>query len=126
MSIRMTAEPLDSLPKAKILQLPCTIHFSGKANVAQRFDPYVQKDEGGENSAYFRGYPLKGTEIEVPDGYKGIVFTSNSDGNHGRILKSKSTFEKLTYYNWSSSPSTVDPQQSVHEWLSVAQAIHVD
>lgn len=57
---------------------------------------------------------------------RGIVFTSTADGNHGRVLKSKSTFEKLTYYNWSSTPSSVDPQQSVQEWLSVADAIHVD
>ena len=66
----MTGEPLDSLPKAKVQQLPCTIDFSGKANVAQRFETYVEQNEDGISDAYFRGYPLKGAEIDVPAGYK--------------------------------------------------------
>ncbi|XP_003744032.1 uncharacterized protein LOC100900265 [Galendromus occidentalis] len=126
MAIRMTAEPLDALSKVNVQQLPCTVNFSGKASVAQRFDTHKGKTEDGHSSAYFRGYPLVGAEIDVPSGYKGVIFTSTSDGDHGRILKAKSTFDKMSYYNWSNKPSAVDPQQSVVEWLSVSRAIHLD
>lgn len=73
MADMMISEDVKSLPAAEVRQLPCTVHFSGKANVIQRFDTYMEEASDGDKKlvkAYFRGYPLVGTRIPVPEGYK--------------------------------------------------------
>ncbi|XP_022644083.1 uncharacterized protein LOC111260639 isoform X2 [Varroa jacobsoni] len=128
MADMMISEDVKSLPAAEVRQLPCTVHFSGKANVIQRFDTYMEEASDGDKKlvkAYFRGYPLVGTRIPVPEGYKGIVFTSIS-GAKSRTLKAKACFDHLTYFNWSTKPSQADPQQAIQEWIAVANTIHLD
>ncbi|OQR72367.1 hypothetical protein BIW11_10430 [Tropilaelaps mercedesae] len=119
---------IQNLPEAEVRQLPCTVHFSGKANVAQRFDTYMEETMDGDQkliNAYFRGHPLVGTKLEVPEGYKGVVFTSSiNDGS--RALKAKAHFDHFTYFNWTTKPSQADPQQAILDWLSIARTIHTD
>ncbi|KAL8769951.1 MAG: hypothetical protein Q9209_004198 [Squamulea sp. 1 TL-2023] len=52
--------------------LPCRIHHDGPVNATRRYwDP--QHDKDGNLEAYFRGRKLKGREVKLPEGYKGVV-----------------------------------------------------
>ncbi|KAL8950645.1 MAG: hypothetical protein Q9222_003329 [Ikaeria aurantiellina] len=52
--------------------LPCRIHHDGPIKVHPRYwNP--QPDENGTPEAYFRGRKLKGREVKLPEGYKGVA-----------------------------------------------------
>jgi len=61
------------------------------AKVDEYFTPIIrnvnQGDENKQHSASFRGRPLRGVVVNVPEGYKGIVLhdTSNSSGARRRV-----------------------------------------
>ncbi|KAL8865245.1 MAG: hypothetical protein Q9174_006991, partial [Haloplaca sp. 1 TL-2023] len=64
--------PQDASRKYTPHLLPCKIHHSGPINVSpQHWNPKTDKD--GHLESYFRGRKLKGREVKVPEGYRGVV-----------------------------------------------------
>ncbi|KAL8997201.1 MAG: hypothetical protein Q9169_003467 [Polycauliona sp. 2 TL-2023] len=52
--------------------LPCRINHDGPVNASRRYWA-PESDKDGNLEAYFRGRKLKGREVTLPKGYKGIV-----------------------------------------------------
>ncbi|CAG9790441.1 unnamed protein product [Diatraea saccharalis] len=54
--------------------IPCKIEEDGEANVKKYFEPYIVENNG-DLKATFRGHPLNGTNISLPEGYQAVVVT---------------------------------------------------
>ncbi|KAL8921197.1 MAG: hypothetical protein Q9208_005807 [Pyrenodesmia sp. 3 TL-2023] len=66
------ANPEEPSTKCTPNLLPCRINHSGPVNASSRYwSPTPSKD--GHPEAYFRGRKLKGREVKVPEGYRGVV-----------------------------------------------------
>lgn len=73
----------------------------------------------------FRGRPLLGCEIKVPEGYSGYVLKKQP-----RDLRSKTdlfnveqSFDKITYWNLDKIPSHNDAFASALDWFDISAAV---
>ena len=73
--------------------------------------------------ASFRGYPLLGKEITLPEDYCGVILKDQCVETNEKSIYSSQTFDKLTYWNWDIEPSNNDKIPSALEWLHVAKVV---
>lgn len=77
----------------------------------------------------FRGYPLKGKRINIPDGYRGIVLKETKkpmSENDNRKLYVLNNFNSIFYWNWGKEPSENDPIIQVFDhWIDIAEAVSI-
>ncbi len=76
--------------------------------------------------ASFRGYPLQGQTIVIPEGFKGIVVSEMkkplTDVEERNLFVNK-TFSSFTYWNWDYLPTTNDPMAQSVDWLAISQIV---
>ncbi|XP_013397498.1 ribonuclease H2 subunit C [Lingula anatina] len=107
--------------------MPCEIDYNGPAKVADYFDTSVRHDQGTVLSATFRGRPLSGKEMQLPDGYTGLLLKelhrpySEEEERH---LKVSHKFEQFTYWNLDAEPSINDKIHKALEWTHIAKTLH--
>ncbi|XP_065160393.1 uncharacterized protein [Atheta coriaria] len=118
------SEALSTRKKSNVQLLPFKIHADCEAKVEQYFNNFVQKSENGQLSGSFRGYPLKGQTIEVPKGYKGVIFHESKCMQKERNLYAVNNFDTITYWNWSKIPSKNDAIMQALDWIDIAEALH--
>lgn len=73
-----------------------------------------------------RGYPLKGSEMKVPEGYTGVVLKDAQavgEGEGRRMMRGVARFDTFTYWNWDRQPSRSDKYQQALDWLEVADVV---
>ncbi|RZC41835.1 RNase H2 suC domain containing protein [Asbolus verrucosus] len=114
------------IPKeTKIHSVPFKIHADCDAKVSKYFESSIKVEEDKTMKASFRGYPLRGETIELPQGYVGIVL-------HERILPPSEkerkfhvihNFKSLNYWNWDKAPTKNDKIVQAFEWIDVAEAV---
>ncbi|XP_073995054.1 ribonuclease H2 subunit C [Rhodnius prolixus] len=112
------------VPESKVHSIPCRIRADDTANVSLYFK--VEEEDGNLTSS-FRGHPLDGKRIKVPENYRGMIFRElENEGIEGqdRNLTLTSRFDSFSYWNWNKIPSRSDPLISALDWLDVTQAIH--
>ena len=55
--------------------LPCSLNFTGETEVDERFRQLTEKNEDtGVLTASFRGFPLEGARVSLPEKYTGIKY----------------------------------------------------
>ncbi|CAG4971119.1 unnamed protein product [Parnassius apollo] len=109
--------------------LPCKIEADGAANVEKYFEPYVVEKENGELSATFRGHPLDGVKMSLPDGYRAILVTEAKKplaDDADRRFQVAGGFKEFVYWNWDKKPSKNDNIVKAFDWIDIAEAIHGD
>ncbi|CAK1592581.1 unnamed protein product [Parnassius mnemosyne] len=109
--------------------LPCKIEVDGAANVEKYFEPYVVENENGELSATFRGHPLDGVNMSLPDGYRAILVTEAKKplaDDADRRFQVAGGFKEFVYWNWDKKPSKNDNIVKAFDWIDIAEAIHGD
>ncbi|XP_076376008.1 ribonuclease H2 subunit C [Megalopta genalis] len=128
MAIRLHVKQDISGTKENVLHLmPCKIHGNESANVSTYFKPYIRKVDDNHYNSSFRGYPLQGTKITIPSGYKGITFLEHKKPeveNVERNLYSTGTFTHFTYWNYDKLPSKNDALAAAIDWIDIAEALH--
>ncbi|KAK9510523.1 hypothetical protein O3M35_005288 [Rhynocoris fuscipes] len=115
----------DDKGKCILHSIPCKIHADDVANVSLYFKP---SDNGNDHlTSSFRGYPLDGKVVKVPENYGGYVFkelqNDDIEGEERNLILS-SRFDSLTYWNWNKLPTKSDPFISALDWVDVSQVIH--
>ncbi|XP_063958100.1 ribonuclease H2 subunit C-like [Lytechinus pictus] len=131
MALCVDGKSLENVGCADLRLMPCTIEGDGEANVSQFFTPAIRQNEESPGTTgqqvSFRGRLLRGQEIPIPEGYKGVIlkepskpFTEDED----RTLKATHSFDKFTYWNLETAPSTNDTIQRALAWTNIASAIH--
>ncbi|KAL2039928.1 hypothetical protein N7G274_007331 [Stereocaulon virgatum] len=125
--------------------LPCRIDHNGPVDASPRYwAPEIASD--GKPEAYFRGRKLKGKEVKVPTGYKGVIVkeakkedtgkdTEKKDVRDGRdneeeaeefsMLQDLGSFDKVMLWGHESIVESEDPfVKGMEEWIGFAEAMH--
>lgn len=104
---------------SNVYSMPCSIDVPSTitSDIKRHFTNSIQKKDDTDNkcTASFRGRPLNGEQLNIPDDYIGIL--SNS-------TKYVSSFDKLTYFNLDCSTTKDDCISRSVEWLSLAKILH--
>lgn len=146
--------------------LPCRIHYDGPVNASPRYwapetaegqcpielllHPSQTPFRGsfitvGKPEAYFRGRKLRGHEIDVPQGYRGVIVKEGgkdksafqntgreySEGDEGEeeqeevtMLNEVGSFEKVVIWNHESMVEGDDAfLKGLSEWIGLAEAV---
>lgn len=113
--------------------MPCLIDYDNSKSVKAKeyFWPTIkllkrgsddEKQSRGESlTASFRGRPLQGRKVGLPDNYEGFVINKDSK------LKERSSmgkFKEFTYWNWDEIPSNEDSVMKALQWINISKAIH--
>jgi len=138
------SEPSGTL-ETPVHYVPFNIAYDGKANVATKFSSKAvsvntpDHNDGSDSCEQavlenqFRGKPLMGKMIQLPDNYKGVVATDLSvstkktDSNDSKkdvTLRIDKEFSCLTYWNWDKPPSSMDAPVKLMDWLRLSQVLH--
>jgi len=78
--------------------------------------------------ASFRGYPLQGNKVTIPEGYTGLVLEETKKQlteSQPHNLVSTKKFNSYTYWNWDYNPSTSDPTQLALDWLDISKVVRL-
>ena len=61
--------------------LPCSVNFTGETEVDERFRKLTEKNEDtGVLSGSFRGFPLEGVKVSLPEKYTGMKEQESGGG----------------------------------------------
>jgi hypothetical protein len=118
-------EPTDS---ATLHSIPCratitTDSGSTNANVSAYFEPLIKQNPTTPTnlSASFRGRPLLGTHLHLPDGYKGVVMEKDAESSNVNI---KSTFSSFHYWELDRPPGHDDPIPNTLKWITISKSLN--
>lgn len=117
---------LGQAQQAPVHLMPCEVEHNGPAQVNQYFSATV-KDCKHEQTVSFRGRGLKGQEISCPPGFSGFVLKEvNKPGSdeEDRTVRVSTVFDKLTYWNLETPPSSDDTIVMAMDWPDLAEALH--
>jgi len=93
------------------IDIPSTI----TSDIKRHFTNSIQINNNNKLEASFRGRPLNGERLLIPNDYTGILTNSS------KIL---SSFDRLTYFNLDCSTTKNDCISRSIEWLSLAKILH--
>lgn len=124
--------------------LPCRIHHDGPVEASPRYwAPETAKD--GKPEAYFRGRKLRGRDIHVPQGYRGVIVkeagkekTASQSTDKGyleeeegeeqeevAVLNEVGSFDRVVIWNHESMVDGDDAfVKGLDEWVVFAEAMH--
>lgn len=107
--------------------VPCEIHHTGSANTNKYFESTisVSKETSKRLNASFRGRPLDGISVDLPDQFTGLVCDKET-GNKKSDIKLNATkeFHTLRLWNYDCLPTENDTTVQALKWLEVSSAIH--
>jgi hypothetical protein len=78
--------------KAKLHKLPFHIQFEGKSNEIEKY--FEIQNEGDLKVSSFRGRPLRGQEVKLPEHSTGFVFEQEEENVYKTIFE----FDSLSFY----------------------------
>ncbi|XP_031782820.1 ribonuclease H2 subunit C [Nasonia vitripennis] len=125
--LHIKKEDMTAAKDPELHSVPCKIYCDDTANVATYFKPYIKNIDDEHLKSSFRGYPLQGKIISVPEGYTGVTFyeykkPDNDDAE--RNIYATGTFKQFTYWNYDKIPTKNDPFISALDWIDIAEALH--
>lgn len=89
-------------------------------------ETYDSKEANGNDdpilAASFRGRPLHGRKVTLPDGFRGHVVGKDPRS----ILIPTKKFREFTYWNWDALPRKEDEIIKSLQWIEISKAIHDD
>jgi len=76
--------------------------------------------------ASFRGKPLTGVQLGMPDNYVGVLCNGTGDRvepDDSSDLMADEVTEQLMYWNWDRIPTREDPLLAAFDWVRVSEAM---
>lgn len=70
-------------------------------------------------TASFRGRPLQGKKLDLPESYQAQVVINNSDRS-----KTTKSIKELYYWNWDEIPNKDDKVVKALQWIELAKVMH--
>ncbi|XP_053684804.1 uncharacterized protein LOC128734566 [Sabethes cyaneus] len=111
----------------KVQYIPATIRGDGPAKVKQYFDSYTEQLEDKTFVNALRGYPLRGKQFDLPDGYSGVILQETQkplSSDDDRKFTFGGAFKQFTYWNYDKTPSRNDPLVKALDWIKVSEVLH--
>lgn len=108
-------------PKAVCHSIPCKVNTDSEAKVDTYFEPTITKSEKDSTVllSSFRGRPLIGRSIALPDSCRAFVISEKSEQ-----LVAQKSIDRFVHWNLDKIPSESDSLPQLVEWLRIAEAIH--
>lgn len=109
--------------------VPAKVNKDSAANVQDYFEQFVEETAKGSDllSNSLRGRPINGRKIDVPEGWKGVVYVERKrplNDETDRVLQPKTTFDNFTYWNYDKTPSRNDAFAQAIQWLTISDVLH--
>ncbi|KAF2753046.1 ribonuclease H1 small subunit [Pseudovirgaria hyperparasitica] len=122
--------------------LPCQIKYDGPIEAKQRYWKPVETHDGSK-SAYFRGRELRGTDVALPEGFRGSVLQITEKRLHPppadsapdsdeeeipediKIAEELAAFDSVTVWGHDSAPSETEDAyfKGLKEWIAFSTAV---
>ncbi|CAG9864459.1 unnamed protein product [Phyllotreta striolata] len=112
---------------SNVQSVPFKILADASANVDKYFNKCIKTTENGHSKASFRGLPLLGKNVRLPEGYLGVVLHESlkpHDEKSERNFYVTNEFSNINFWNWDKDPSDNDSITQALQWLDVANALH--
>ncbi|GIL79475.1 hypothetical protein Vretimale_18358 [Volvox reticuliferus] len=91
-------------------------------------EKWTQSHAEGSDQAYLRGRLLRGTRVSLPEGYRGLVISSNgsyaSSDECQRQWTTFSEFSSFTLWAHDVAPELSDPLRRALEWCALSNLVH--
>ncbi|KAJ8308404.1 hypothetical protein KUTeg_013278 [Tegillarca granosa] len=110
--------------------MPCEIQYDGEAKATEYFEPSIRNKDtpaGSFMTSSYRGRPLLGDVVKVPEGYVGIVvketnkvYTEEED----RDLNVTHRFKEFVHWNLDKEPSDDDKIKQALQWINLSKVLH--
>ncbi|XP_044735385.1 uncharacterized protein LOC123297694 [Chrysoperla carnea] len=114
-----------TLSECNIQIVPCKIDFNGKTSIDKHLNNYIMKEENDILSTSFRGYPLRGKQIQLGEDITGVVFERSLDESNNEVhLHPIKIFKEFKYWNWGKDPNHNDDIQKALEYFEISEALH--
>lgn len=105
--------------------IPCQVHHTGEANIELYFNPSISESSDGKHlTASFRGRPLDGVKIDLPEKFTGLLCSQEKNHNGDTDLKGVGQFNNFRLWNLDNKPSINDPAVQAIKWLELSASIH--
>jgi hypothetical protein len=124
-SIKLNSKSIQT--KSNIHLMPCKISYDGKSDIQSFFtNSIIESDENNVLANAFRGRPLNGLHLDLPESTIGIVLNDETDAKNKRQISVETAFTKI--YTWQLdnpkiSPATDPFAKAMNEWFSVADVV---
>ncbi|XP_044304304.1 ribonuclease H2 subunit C [Varanus komodoensis] len=125
-AVRLVLPSPPGAPRERPHLLPCAVHHDGAAAVRRYFAPAIRPADapGAELSVSFRGRSLKGKEVQLPEGYVGLVLKEDASALsplEERQVRVKSSFDAVTVWNLERAPDSMDEILMAFDWPKIAE-----
>lgn len=110
-----------------VQSVPFKIFADCDAEVSKYFDNYVKCGDDNILKTSFRGYPLRGNKIKVPEEYVGLMLHETirpSTEKDERKFYIVGGFSEITFWNWDKSPIVNNSLAQSLQWIEIAEALH--
>lgn len=135
MSINLNLQSLSTCNQTSGLHLlPCKIDFDGDAKVSNYFVSSIRQEKKSDSesdladkTASFRGRPLAGRAVTVPEGYTGLILKEEKRPfmeEDDRTLTISQKFDEYTYWNLDLATSGNDKVIRAMQWIDLANVLH--
>jgi hypothetical protein len=124
-SIKFNSKSIQT--ESKIHLMPCKISHNGKSEVQSFFtNSIIETDDSKVLGNSFRGRPLNGLHLDLPESTIGFILNDETDDKNKRHLSVENAFTKI--YTWQLdnpkiSPTTDPFAKAMNEWFSVADLV---
>jgi ribonuclease H2 subunit C len=115
-----------SASQPSVQLLPCSIDTDGYCKVEQYFST-TMSPAADKICASFRGRPLQGRDVTLPDGFMGIILREDKKpltDQQNREFTVQYSFNSFRYWNLDKPTSHDDGLGKALDWLNIADAIH--
>jgi ribonuclease H2 subunit C len=112
--------------KSRYHWMPCEVEHTGSAPVTAYFEPNISEQTVAGSAQLigsFRGRPLLGSQLTLPDGFTGLVLKS------GRLddeptLRPTERVAQLIHWNWDQASTSSSSAHQALDWCSVSEQLH--
>ncbi|PNW80104.1 hypothetical protein CHLRE_08g378100v5 [Chlamydomonas reinhardtii] len=115
---------------AKLHNLPIKLAGNQPVDALEgHFEPKQREDGSACMEAFLRGRVLRGSDVELPAGYRGLLLrpapgAQDSSDACERSWVAAATFDRFTAWNHDTAPSASDPVRRALEWCALAKQVH--
>merc|ERR1711976_443368 len=128
MAIEIDAHSLRNVGvEAKAHLLPCHVDYDGQCKANEFFHNCTREKTGEGYIASFRGRPLDGKSVRIPEGFTGYVLEEprkEFGEEENRTFRAVKKFKEFTLWNLDKPPSDYDKYPNAMKWIDIAAAIH--
>ncbi|XP_022902120.2 ribonuclease H2 subunit C isoform X1 [Onthophagus taurus] len=112
---------------SQVQSVPFKIHADHDAKITKYFNNYVKTKESNGLTCSFRGHPLDGIKVNIPQEYVGVVLHESirpDTDKEDRKFYATNKFSNVIYWNWNKTPTKNDSFIQAIEWIEIAEVLH--